>query len=318
MFSSNFDLHMDGMDDNMAEQPNSETDIKLSCRTICIGSYSYKPRSKVRISSEGVTIVAPGLRRRANDDIILHIPLKSFVHVLARAEERPAILLYTEAKTGEYVRGALDMHLESGTYFEPSSAIDEHKRITLVPRALSRRSVASLRSLFGMVLDELDALDARRLGGLRSSSEPDSDPTDPDQPSPARAAAARTAPPSRSVTPMNVKGNASTSEDDVIFPPSPTPISISSPSSTPTSPKSSPSSKKRKNRKKNKSNKKMKYVLVKNPEPHAVDAFLAGVAPILKSLSPVFLNLAKSEIISAALKYERKMLTENCNGVSEK
>ncbi|XP_063632518.1 uncharacterized protein LOC134803660 [Cydia splendana] len=174
MFSSNFDLHMDGIDDNMAEQPGSDTEIKLSCRTICIGSYSYKPHSKVRISSEGVTIVAPGLRRRASDDIILHIPLKSVVHVLARAEERPAILLYTEAKTGEYVRSALDMHLESGTYFEPSSAIDEHKRITLVPRALTRRSVAALRSLFGMVLDELDALDARRLGGLRSSSERDS------------------------------------------------------------------------------------------------------------------------------------------------
>ncbi|XP_061727867.1 uncharacterized protein LOC133532980 [Cydia pomonella] len=314
MFSSNFDLHMDGIDDNMAEQPSNDTEIKLSCRTICIGSYSYKPHSKVRISSEGVTIVAPGLRRRANDDIILHIPLKSFVHVLARAEERPAILLYTEAKTGEYVRSALDMHLESGTYFEPSSTVDEHKRITLVPRLLTRRCVTALRSLFGMVLDELGEPDARRLGGARGSSERDSDPRDQLSPK----AAPRTDPPSRSETPINVKGNASTSEDDVIFPPSPTPISISSHSSTPTTPKSSPSSKKRKNRKKNKSNKKMKYVLVKNPEPHAVDAFLAGVAPILKSLSPVFLNLAKSEIISAALKYERKMLTENCNGVSEK
>jgi hypothetical protein len=44
--------------------------------------------------------------------------------------------------------------------------------------------------------------------------------------------------------------------------------------------------------------------------PHLVDAFLAGIAPTLKILSPYYLNLAKSEIFGSVLKYEMKMLME--------
>lgn len=42
-----------------------------------------------------------------------------------------------------------------------------------------------------------------------------------------------------------------------------------------------------------------------------VDAFLAGLAPTLKSLSPYYLNLAKSKIFSIVQEFELRMLVEN-------
>lgn len=43
--------------------------------------------------------------------------------------------------------------------------------------------------------------------------------------------------------------------------------------------------------------------------PHPVDAFLAGIAPTLKTLTPYYLNVAKSEIFATVQKYELQMLT---------
>lgn len=42
--------------------------------------------------------------------------------------------------------------------------------------------------------------------------------------------------------------------------------------------------------------------------PHPVDAFLAGIAPTLKTLKPYYLNVAKSEIFATVQKYEMQML----------
>lgn len=43
--------------------------------------------------------------------------------------------------------------------------------------------------------------------------------------------------------------------------------------------------------------------------PHPVDAFLASIGPTLKSLSPYYLNVAKSEIFATVQKYEMEMIT---------
>lgn len=60
-----------------------------------------------------------------------------------------------------------------------------------------------------------------------------------------------------------------------------------------------------------------KYIVNKNSQLpvtqkfiHPVDAFLAGIAPTLKSLTPYFLNLAKSEIFTTVQEYEMAMLTQ--------
>lgn len=61
----------------------------------------------------------------------------------------------------------------------------------------------------------------------------------------------------------------------------------------------------------------LKYIINNNetkstalPLTHPVDAFLAGIAPTLKNLSPFYLNLAKSKIFSAVQEYEIVMLTQ--------
>lgn len=38
--------------------------------------------------------------------------------------------------------------------------------------------------------------------------------------------------------------------------------------------------------------------------PHPVDALLAGIAPTLKTLTPYYLNVTKSEIFATVQKYE--------------
>lgn len=60
-----------------------------------------------------------------------------------------------------------------------------------------------------------------------------------------------------------------------------------------------------------------KYIVNKNSQLpvthksiHPVDAFLAGIAPTLKTLTPYFLNLAKSEIFTTVQEYEMAMLTQ--------
>lgn len=60
------------------------------------------------------------------------------------------------------------------------------------------------------------------------------------------------------------------------------------------------------------SSKLLEYLINKNESTsqHPVDAFLAGVAPTLKTLSPYYLHLAKSEIFGTVQKYEMKMFME--------
>lgn len=52
------------------------------------------------------------------------------------------------------------------------------------------------------------------------------------------------------------------------------------------------------------------YMADESPHERAVDAFLAGIAPTLKSLDAYNLNLAKSEIFGIVQKYEMKVILE--------
>jgi hypothetical protein len=62
----------------------------------------------------------------------------------------------------------------------------------------------------------------------------------------------------------------------------------------------------------------MKYIIHKNETMptliHPVDAFLAVIAPTLKTLSPYYLNLAKSKIFATVQEYEMAMLMQEGQG----
>jgi hypothetical protein len=65
----------------------------------------------------------------------------------------------------------------------------------------------------------------------------------------------------------------------------------------------------------------MKYIINKNvttptslTPKDPVDAFLAGTAPTLETLSPYYLNLAKSKIVATVQEYELAMLMQEGQG----
>lgn len=66
----------------------------------------------------------------------------------------------------------------------------------------------------------------------------------------------------------------------------------------------------------------MEYLINKNKQAtsseNPVDAFLAGIAPTLKNLTPYYLHLAKSEIFATVQKYEMKMLLMEHNPHQER
>ncbi|RVE49476.1 hypothetical protein evm_005907 [Chilo suppressalis] len=132
----------------------------LNCRTIRIGSYRYTPKEKVYISHKGIKIVAPSLKNESKD-VALQIQLKEVVRILVHfGKGLPIIFLYTMSKCGAYIRKVLDMSEDSGPYYNPMSKIDPYKRITLLPDAISEEAKVTFKSLFGKVMDELNAREA--------------------------------------------------------------------------------------------------------------------------------------------------------------
>ncbi|XP_063820895.1 uncharacterized protein LOC135071072 isoform X2 [Ostrinia nubilalis] len=135
----------------------------LNCRTIRIGSYRYSPKEKVYISCKGIKIVAPSLKNESKD-VALQIQLKEVVRILVHfGKGLPVIFLYTMSKCGAYIRKALDMSEESGPYYNPMSKIDPFKRITLLPENITEEAKVAFKSLFGKVMDELNAREANEI-----------------------------------------------------------------------------------------------------------------------------------------------------------
>lgn len=99
--------------------------------------------------------------------------------------------------------------------------------------------------------------------------------------------------------------------EDVQTQPSPSPKPTSE---APRKSSAGKSAKKKVEPKQTASAKLMEYLISKqenqttSTSPHPVDAFLAGIAPTLKTLTPYYLNVAKSEIFATVQKYEMQML----------
>ncbi|KAG7299477.1 hypothetical protein JYU34_016438 [Plutella xylostella] len=153
-----------GMDessrDDVSQGPLQGVVTSFNCRTIRIGSYRYTPKEKIYISSKGIKIVAPSLKDESRD-VALQIQLKEVVRILVHfGKGLPVIFLYTMSKCGVYIRKALEMTDESGPYYNPISKIDPFKRITLLPESISEDAKVTLKTLFGKVMDELNAREA--------------------------------------------------------------------------------------------------------------------------------------------------------------
>ncbi|XP_058066162.1 uncharacterized protein LOC131215783 [Anopheles bellator] len=140
---------------------------QLDCSTIRIGSLKYEANEKVTLSSKGMRIVAPNVKRPTEFvslDLQMHEIVKVVVHF---SKALNTMFVYTLPSCGQYVRQHLEMDLseEKLPYFSPISRTNEtHKRITLVMERITEESKSILKNIFiGQQLEEISVRDANEL-----------------------------------------------------------------------------------------------------------------------------------------------------------
>lgn len=139
----------------------------LECRNIRIGTLKYESTDKVVMSSRGVRIIAPNVKRNTEKcilDMQLHEIVKAVVHF---SKALNVIFLYTLPSCGFYIRESLEMGLpeDSLPYFNPVSRQDDaHRRITLVMDRITEESKSIVKSIFlTEKIEEISARDANEL-----------------------------------------------------------------------------------------------------------------------------------------------------------
>lgn len=139
----------------------------LECRNIRIGTLKYESADKVAMSSRGVRIIAPNVKRSTEKcilDLQLHEIVKAVVHF---SKALNVIFLYTLPSCGFYIRESLEMGLPDDPlpYFNPVCRKDDaHRRITLVMDRVTEESKSILKSIFSTErIEEISARDANEL-----------------------------------------------------------------------------------------------------------------------------------------------------------
>lgn len=139
----------------------------LDCRNIRIGTLKYESPEKVVMSSRGVRIIAPNVKRPAEKcilDLQLHEIVKAVVHF---SKPLNVIFLYTLPSCGVHIRDSLEMGLADDPlpYFNPVCRKDDaHRRITLVMDRVTEESKSIVKSIFlTEKIEEISARDANEL-----------------------------------------------------------------------------------------------------------------------------------------------------------
>uniref|UniRef100_A0A4Y0ANM4 ULP_PROTEASE domain-containing protein n=1 Tax=Anopheles funestus TaxID=62324 RepID=A0A4Y0ANM4_ANOFN len=140
---------------------------QVDCNTIRLGTLKYDANEKVTISSKGVRIVAPNVRRPAEFvslDLQMHEMKKVLTHF---SKALNVIFLYTNNSGGAYVRKHLEMDPSSDKLpcFRPELVSnDPTKRITLLMESISEEAKSIIRNIFHPnLLEEISIRDAKEL-----------------------------------------------------------------------------------------------------------------------------------------------------------
>ncbi|EAT47498.1 AAEL001372-PB [Aedes aegypti] len=139
----------------------------LECRTIRIGSLKYDTTDKVVVSSRGVRIIAPNVKR-TNEKCILDLQLQEIVKAVVHFSKALNVMfLYTLPSCGAFIRESLEMGLPEDKlpYFNPVSRQDDtHRRITLVMDRITEESKSIVKSIISHdKIEEISARDANDL-----------------------------------------------------------------------------------------------------------------------------------------------------------
>uniref|UniRef100_A0AAG5DC81 Ubiquitin-like protease family profile domain-containing protein n=1 Tax=Anopheles atroparvus TaxID=41427 RepID=A0AAG5DC81_ANOAO len=140
---------------------------QLDCSIIRIGSLKYDANEKVTLSSKGIRIVAPNVKR-PTDYVSLDLQMSEIAKVLVHFSKALNVLIvYTLPSCGAYVRKHLEMELNDDKlpYFSPLSRTNEaQRRIILMMERISEESKSIIKNIFvGQHIEEISARDANAL-----------------------------------------------------------------------------------------------------------------------------------------------------------
>uniref|UniRef100_A0A453YS98 Ubiquitin-like protease family profile domain-containing protein n=1 Tax=Anopheles gambiae TaxID=7165 RepID=A0A453YS98_ANOGA len=146
---------------------------QIDCSTIRVGTLKYEANEKVTISSKGVRIVAPNVKR-PTEFVSLDLQMNEMKKVLTHfSKGLNVIFLYTNISGGAYVRKHLEMDPSSDKLpcFRPEIASNDlTKRIILLVDSISEEAKSIIKNIFHPdLLEEISIRDAKELI-LRCSS----------------------------------------------------------------------------------------------------------------------------------------------------
>ncbi|RZF40329.1 hypothetical protein LSTR_LSTR006938 [Laodelphax striatellus] len=130
-----------------SSETDSEWPVALDCRTVRIGSYKVPPNDRVYITLRGIYITIPAI---VCENVKIGIPWESIVKILAHfGKGMPVIFIYTTAPMGAKIRKMLGMTDKNNfPYYDPASANESQRRITLLPENISNDCNDLLKKLF--------------------------------------------------------------------------------------------------------------------------------------------------------------------------
>ncbi|XP_033211102.1 uncharacterized protein LOC117169082 isoform X2 [Belonocnema kinseyi] len=134
--------------------------IKLTCRTVRIGSYKYVPPEDVMISEYGLRLIVPTLedeKKFVKVDVMYEDIVRVLIHF---GRHLPVLFFFTSTRAGQNIRNAVGMVDPSGLYYDPASQDRTHKRITLLPNTISDDAKKLLKNWFESKLEELSLSEA--------------------------------------------------------------------------------------------------------------------------------------------------------------
>ncbi|XP_024083624.1 uncharacterized protein LOC106662776 isoform X2 [Cimex lectularius] len=136
----------------------------LQCRTVRIGSYKVFPKEKLTLNEYGIKFKVPSMN---GEQTMVKILRTDIVKVLAHfGNQMPVLFYYTTNGAGIKIRNALQMpHKPESIYFDPTSTVEMHRRITLLPDKIPGDTRLFIKSIYDgqCLLDELSSKEANEI-----------------------------------------------------------------------------------------------------------------------------------------------------------
>jgi len=133
-----------------------EQQLSLSCKSIRIGSYEFRPQYKVLISGGSLRLIVPSVKEQGKL-VTIFIENKDIIRVMANFDEKKSLIFFhLKVDACKNIREALKMKRKKHYFLDVKSSKECQKRICLVPNFLAADNADIVRSTLGNLLQEID------------------------------------------------------------------------------------------------------------------------------------------------------------------